>query len=525
MAEEKNNYYPSNDSLKVEQSDIYLEVLMTIRNVISKWWIVAICAVALAVIGLTYARIIYVPSYTSRASMAISTKNSENTPGAYYYQTTTDFMTAEYLASTYGYIITSRDVLQTVEDKTGYKSTQYTVATNLITKTNIMEMSVTSQDYRISYDVAKTIIDIIEPVAEKAVLTGSLSVLEQPTYAFNYEKNLPLPNPNTNSKLFTIIGFLIGFGISFAILFLMYYFKNTVKTASSLQSSANLNLIGTVHHVIKPVKKQALKKTPLLLTNKRLDSTFIETYRAIRTKIENVSAKKGYKTFMIASSLENEGKTTVAVNIAIALAQNNKKVLFVDADLRKPAVHLICDVDMEKNKNRRIIDVLEGRIKIEDAIIHQDDMNLDLLVSSSPRRNSSELLSNSQFKEILEKMKEKYDYIIVDTPPAKLVADAMVLSNMVDATVMVVRQDVAKVKEVVSAIEDLSQGSSEIIGFIFNNVDYGGILPSTRYYYHKKGYYYSSRGHRGYYGYYGYYGYGGSHRSKEEADEKENKSK
>jgi receptor protein-tyrosine kinase len=227
----------------------------------------------------------------------------------------------------------------------------------------------------------------------------------------------------------------------------------------------------------------------MLITNKKTGFVFNETYKSMRTKIERFSKKHSSKAILVSSALENEGKTTVAVNIALTLAQNGNKVIIIDCDLRKPAVATVLEVKDQIKVS--MIDVIEKKSSVGQAVISLPKLNIDLIGGSKSVSNSSEVLSTKGLSDALDTLRASYDYIIIDTPPSQLFTDAVIMTEVADATVIVVKQDSANIDDVVNIVSDFGQSKAELIGFVFNNVRSASVLPAG----------YSKKYNYSYYGY------------------------
>ncbi len=190
-----------------------------------------------------------------------------------------------------------------------------------------------------------------------------------------------------------------------------------------------------------------------------------ESYRTLRTALLLSRAGNHPKVTLITSALPHEGKTTVAVNIAIVLAHTGAKVLLIDADLRKPRCHKVLSL-----KNHfGLTEILTGSAN-EDAVSVTKIDNLDLLSSGKIPPSPSELLGSSNMREIIESLSKKYDYIVVDSPPVMAVADPIVLSAMVDGVVLVAAGGQTPKQQVRAAIARLQQSRARIFGFVLNKI-------------------------------------------------------
>lgn len=194
---------------------------------------------------------------------------------------------------------------------------------------------------------------------------------------------------------------------------------------------------------------------------------------------------------MISSSVPGEGKTTVSLNLAIALSKRKKKVLLIDGDLRNPSLHTNLEIDA-KDIKVGITDVLKGKAKPEETIMSFQETGLDLILGRKATGNASGLLSSQKMQELLERVSKEYDYVIIDTPPAAMMADASVVAAYVDSVLYVIRQDYAKVKYVKEGMGLLGDSDVQVLGCVLNCAESGfGRYGYGKYSYGKYGYGYS----------------------------------
>ncbi|GAA0827152.1 CpsD/CapB family tyrosine-protein kinase [Clostridium tertium] len=213
----------------------------------------------------------------------------------------------------------------------------------------------------------------------------------------------------------------------------------------------------------------------MFIVEKQPKSIAAESYRTLRTNIQYSSFDKEYKVIMVTSSEPGEGKSTTAGNLALCLAQGDKKVILVDCDLRKPSLH-------KKFKVSNIIglsDVIIGKEELVTAI-HRYNKNLVILTSGKIPPNPSEMLSSKTMTVLLEELKNNFDYIILDTPPVQAVTDSQILSTKSDGTIIVVKAERTKKDSVENAINLLKKVNANIIGTVLNGVD----NSRNKYYYY-----------------------------------------
>ena len=224
---------------------------------------------------------------------------------------------------------------------------------------------------------------------------------------------------------------------------------------------------------------------------KELDFKVNESYKRIRTNIS--FSGEDIKVITMTSSVPNEGKTEVSFNISRSFAEDGKKTLFIDADIRKSVVLARYGVDKEV---KGLSHYLSGQSKnIEDIIAETNVNNLDVILTGTKSPNPAELLGSHRFAEMVEKLREKYDYIIIDCPPLGSVIDAALVAKVSDGTIIVIEADNVSYKAVQQVKKQLEQGECKILGAILNKVESSG-----------KGYYGYYKGYYGYYDSYGEYG-------------------
>ena len=200
-----------------------------------------------------------------------------------------------------------------------------------------------------------------------------------------------------------------------------------------------------------------------------------EQFRTIRTNLNFSMPDKDLKTLLITSSSPGEGKSTISSNIAIVFAQEGKKVLLIDADMRKPTIHYTFDL-----KNTfGLSSVLTRQVELEQAYNKTAVEGLFVLTSGPIPPNPSELLASKHMDQIMLTVTEQFDIVIFDTPPVLSVTDAQIMSNKCDGTVLVVNSGVAEKAMVLKAKESLRASKGNLIGVILNNYK----LERDHYYY------------------------------------------
>lgn len=248
-------------------------------------------------------------------------------------------------------------------------------------------------------------------------------------------------------------------------------------------------------------KKKALsiqEEREHLLTPKS-DFFIREAYKTLRTNVSfALPGEEGCKVIVVTSSLQGEGKSITAVNLAISYAMADRKVLIIDCDMRRPKLARLMQMGSKVGLSNLIVD----QKLIDEAIKHTEVPNLDVILAGNVPPNPSELLGSVRMDKLMEQLKEKYDYIFLDSPPVNMVTDAVVLAPRSDGVIFLVRAEHSERGSVMHAVEQLEYAKAKILGFVLNGVD----MQRSRYGYNKASYRRYFR-----YGKYGY-GYGRGYR-------------
>lgn len=213
----------------------------------------------------------------------------------------------------------------------------------------------------------------------------------------------------------------------------------------------------------------------MFIVEKKPKSVAAEAYRSLRTNIQYSSFDNKYQTLVVTSANPGEGKTTVAGNLALALAQGESKVLLVDCDMRRPSIHKTFKI----SNTYGISDLLVGNKKLESVANKYND-NLSIVPAGKIPPNPAEMLASKVMTAFLEEMKNYFDYIVLDTPPLQAVTDAQVLSTKVDGSLIVVRAGVTKKDAVHNAVSIIKKVKGNIIGTVLNVAE----TKNDKYYYY-----------------------------------------
>jgi capsular exopolysaccharide synthesis family protein len=291
------------------------------------------------------------------------------------------------------------------------------------------------------------------------------------------------PNKQLNLLLAAVVGLFLGVGLAF----FFEYLDNTVKTPEDVEVLVHLPSFGMVPEISSERRKllDSGKSNPVeLVTYDYPKSMLSEAYRNIRTSILLSFSEKPPKTMVISSPNPAEGKTTTAVNTAIALSQTGARVIIIDADMRKPRIHKI----FARENGIGLSNFLSGNTQLESIIKSSKVPNLSYIPSGPIPPNPSELLGSTPFKKMILSLGDRFDHMLFDSPPVLGFADSTILSTLVDGVILVVLGGKTPKETLQRAKEMLLQVDARILGVVINRVDirrsdYGSYYYRYHYYY------------------------------------------
>jgi capsular exopolysaccharide synthesis family protein len=272
-------------------------------------------------------------------------------------------------------------------------------------------------------------------------------------------------SPNTRNNL--LIGLLGGSVLAVGLAFFFEYIDNRIKTPDEIVRHLGLPFLGMIPALFD-------RDAPTLLHHD-VPPDFSESFRSLRTNVIFSSAEDGLRSLVITSAAPSEGKTMVATNLAVGLAQTGKRVLVIDADMRRPRVHSV----FEKPKQPGLSNVLVGTAKLSDAVHTTTVPGLWLVPAGTEPPNPSELLGSKRFADLMHSLDRHFDWVIVDTPPIMAVTDSAIVAHLTTGVVFVIGAEMTNRYAAQRAISQLSRGSARFLGAVLNRVD----LKHHGYYY------------------------------------------
>ena len=439
-----------------------------------RWWWFLVMGLLLGGASSYAVSQLLTPIYRASATVLV---NETQVPGTIAYN---DILTSERLTGTYRELIKKRPVLDAVIVELalpfGPEQLAGMIDVGVVSETQLLRVSAESADpeqARLIADAAAYAF-IEENTENQFSRPGSVSVVEAAT--------TPGSPVRPSVPLNTILGALAGLVLAGGLAALLEYLDDTVKSPEDVEAAAGLATLGGVARFHRPSSPEA----GLVATRHR--HPVAEAYRMLRTNVQFSTLERPAQTLLVTSANPGEGKTTTVANLALVMAQAGKRVIAVDSDLRRPALHRLLGVENGTGLTNLLLSQdgeMDGCVK---ATAFD---NLWVLPSGPQPPNPSELLGSRRLEAVLQSLKQSADIIVMDSPPALAVADASILAARVDATLLVVDSGRTRAGSLQRAKESLTRSKTNLLGAVLNKLTQRG-----RDYSYYRYYYADSEGHK-----------------------------
>ena len=473
---------------------LLFDPVIVVQDVCKRWLIILLAAMVVGLGAFIRADLTYTPQYRSTATYVVTARGSSSTVYSSLSSTTS-------LASIFEKLLNSSLMRKIIVEELDQGSFDGTISASVIPDTNLINVTVVASDPRTSFLVSQAIIDHQEELTAQVLDSTALEILQAPTIP-----SAPYNSSNSTNDMKRAA--MATAAAATLLLAAMSFYSKTIRSEAEAAQALSCDCLGELPHENKHktiFSRIFRRKSGILITNPATSFRYVENIRKLRRRVERLMGDR--KAIMVTSLLENEGKSTVAANLALALARKHTKVLLIDCDLRKPACHIIMEAE---NTGKQLSDVISGKQTLADAVICDKKSSLHLLLQNRAIRNSSDLIFSAQMRDLLEQARLEYDYVILDLPPMAAVSDAESMMEFADASLLVVRQNMASAPAVNKAVSALDGGKAKLLGCVVNNVWSSGLFTGA-----SRGYGYGyGYGRYGHYGHYGHYGRYGSKKSK-----------
>lgn len=462
QAEMQKNTEPYNDDDVLDLGELFWDYVRCVKKYWMQFLLLTILVTAVTV---TYQNWSYEPTYVAKITYAVK-KTEDTNVNAYM---------AKSLSSAVPVITAAEDfkteLLKGVKQES--INNNYSITSSFTEKANLFSVSVASNNYK----NANIVLDEMEKLYP-VWASKSNGTLELQTVDKSEASETPV-NPYSLVKSI-LTGLVLGLAICFGFATWYALTIKTVRKESDMRKITGQTCISLIPEV-KLKKRAKSTKEQLLISNKRIDWGFKQSVLATQSRIEKLMIQKKYKVLMVTSTLPQEGKSTLAVNLALAFSKHQNKVLIIDCDMRNPHVGRL--FGLEEN-TVGLSDFDEDEFLTE--IISLKD-GVDIICAGSKRRDGIGNIPEVKLQNMMTGLRRAYDYIIIDTPPAHLFTDAAILEKYADCVLYVVRHDMAEVKEIKDGIAPFIR-TGKLLGYTINR-NPGGFSSYGKYGYSKYGHY------------------------------------
>lgn len=426
---------------------------------------IIIATLVCCLIGGIYTKFLTIPMYKSSTTVILGS-NQEGTG-----ITQSDISINNNLVSTYAEIIKSRRVLEQVQKELNesytYKELASEISVSSINNTQIIKITVSDNNALNAKIIANLVAKVFTVEVPELYNLDNVHILD-----VAIEEDEPY---NINVAKSSIIGGVLGLVLSSGIFFVIYYFDRTAKSVEQVEEVLQMPILGSVEET------KNLKEELVVATNPK--EIISEQIRTIRTNLQFTSADEKIKTILITSSIPSEGKSFISSNLATAFAQNNKKVLIVDCDMRKGRVNKIFKISNRIGLSNLLAYKEDDEENLEDYVFKTKIDNLYIIPRGKVPPNPSELLNSQKTAKLISLLSEIFDYIIFDGPPVNGLSDSLIMSDFVDRTIVVTSLNSAPIELLESTKKMLTNVNAKVAGVIVNKVPRRKSSGKSYYYY------------------------------------------
>ncbi len=441
----------------MEENKIMFDWHSVFKDVLKNIWVVVL-AVLIGYMGIFIAtNSVYSPEYTSTATIVVNAKGGSSSGSLYGVSTE--------MAEIFSKVFVDPTMKDKAAERLQKPSFNGTINAKVLTDTNFVQLEVTSDSPQTSYELLTAVLEVYPQLSESIFENAVINTIKYPSMP-------KAPSNSVSSENKTVVLGLCA-GVTLVAIVVLSMLRDTVKNEVIFNSKIESKLLGVIPHESKKKSfKDRLKRKEKGLfidSNAFISLRFAESFHKIAAKIEYMNARSGDKVFAITSVAENEGKSTIASNIAVSLAHKGNKVILVDLDGKKPALYKIFGAKyIEKAELGKL---LNGEIKRSEFRLRRfKKTSLSLAINVNSYEDNHLWIESGVAKDIISALKEQVDYIIIDTAPISVDSTVTDIAKFVDSTLLVVRTDRVRTSAINDAILTVNEVGGNLAGCILNDV-------------------------------------------------------
>ena len=429
--------------------------IVLLRDAARKWVFILVVSLIFGMAAYVYTDTGYVPWYRTESTLVLTTRDSSSTVYNNLDSTTT-------LATIFTEILNSSVMRNNILDELGMDAFNGSIYASAIQETNLLTVQVTARDPRTAFRVISVLLDKHELVTYEVMGDIVLEVLEPPVVPVRPYNAVNAMKAMRNTTLVVAAAL-------FCLMVVMGYFRDVVRSKDEAEQKLDCWCLGEIYHERKRISlKDRLRrrKRGILISHPETGFRYVATMSKLRRRIEQ-HMHRG-KVLMVTSVMENEGKSTVSANLALAMAKKYERVLLIDLDLHKPACRKLMEHPVPE---KWVNDVMRGTATLSEAVKTDKLSRMDMLFAKRCKpQEAGELINSAGLNELLKQAREQYDFVVIDLPPMAIVPDPEAVMEYADASLLVVRQNGVRVADLNRAIRDLQRGKAKMLGCVLNDV-------------------------------------------------------
>lgn len=446
-----------------------IDLISMLKDIAKEWWAILLLSLAVALFADIWVNATYQPEYKTSTTFVVTAKGMNTN----VYQ---NLNSTQQLAQQFTEILDSNVLKKKVAQDLNMSSLNIDSSVDLVPETNLITLSVKAGTAVESYRILQSIMKNYNTVSDYAIKNVIIETIQSPAVSM-------APVNPLNEKKTMVIAFIAAVAVLMVLVAGISYLRDTIKNPKDVTSKLDTRLLGSIYHEKKSKSLKLRKKkefVSMLISNPLRSFQYAESNKMMASRVRSYLDKENAKTLLVTSVMENEGKSTVAANLALGLAQEGSRVMLIDCDFRKPAQYKI--FDMEGKDGDDLGKVLTGKAGTENLIRNWNDTNLYMILNRTSSNSIEAMLKSTTLRQIVGFCRQNMDYVIIDTSPLALVSDTEELAQMADASVLVVRQDTVLTKDINDAIDILNNTRGKVLGCVLNDASSSQITGSTAHY-------------------------------------------
>ena len=446
-----------------------IDLISMLKDIAKEWWAILLLSLAVALFADIWVNATYQPEYKTSTTFVVTAKGMNTN----VYQ---NLNSTQQLAQQFTEILDSNVLKKKVAQDLNMSSLNIDSSVDLVPETNLITLSVKAGTAVESYRILQSIMKNYNTVSDYAIKNVIIETIQSPAVSM-------APVNPLNEKKTMVIAFIAAAAVLMVLVAGISYLRDTIKNPKDVTSKLDTRLLGSIYHEKKSKSLKLRKKkefVSMLISNPLRSFQYAESNKMMASRVRSYLDKENAKTLLVTSVMENEGKSTVAANLALGLAQEGNRVMLIDCDFRKPAQYKI--FDMEGKNGDDLGKVLTGKAGTENLIRNWNDTNLYMILNRTSSNSIEAMLKSTTLRQIVGFCRQNMDYVIIDTSPLALVSDTEELAQMADASVLVVRQDTVLTKDINDAIDILNNTRGKVLGCVLNDASSSQITGSTAHY-------------------------------------------